>query len=406
MELKIGPTETVLPQVLEKMPPALHRLSCIHGTSPREHEVHLICSQTALQQIDSHSRSNLYSELGGFLLGEAFQKDGYLFVEVSAAIPALSDEHGPVHFTFTADAWANAHKVREEQYPGLKIVGWFHTHPNLGVFYSDDDVIVHSTAFSLPWHVGLVIDPIRDEAALFGWDGRRPETQPQVAPIPGFFELSDIRDQSQINWELIFHEGLQGMRSAALKSRVFEDFLPDIDSRDNAAGYLFLTMLLTLIFSIFYLLNWHERQADIDALTASVAISAETEMAAWEADGRQACEAPGLAIYSPAPDAILESGAVVPVVGTASQDGVYSYQLLSRQVDPGTLPQPDLLNQVGWETVEIFRSTQSQDAAIMAHINTDSFEPGRYLIQIKPIGDQADLDGANTVCLSSIEIIE
>ena len=103
------------------------------------------------------------------MLGRAFRSNGQAYVEVRAAIPAVTKDHGPVHFTFTADAWSQLHKDRSENYPDLDIVGWFHTHPDLGVFYSSDDVVVHSAAFTLPWHMGMVVDPIRKEAGFFGW---------------------------------------------------------------------------------------------------------------------------------------------------------------------------------------------------------------------------------------------
>jgi proteasome lid subunit RPN8/RPN11 len=149
--------------------PDLEEISVRHGRFPAEQEVVVILSQLALRQIAAHSNSNLDCEVGGAMLGHAFRSDGRTFVEVRAAIPAVTDDHGPFHFTFTADSWSQLHKDRDERYPDLDIVGWFHTHPDLGVFYSSDDVIVHSAAFTLPWHVGMVVDPIRKEAGVFGW---------------------------------------------------------------------------------------------------------------------------------------------------------------------------------------------------------------------------------------------
>ena len=89
--------------------------------------------------------------------------------EVKAALPAVSSDHGPVHFTFSADSWARLHRDRTAHYAQLDIIGWFHTHPGLGVFYSSDDVVVHTAAFTLPWHVGLVVDPLGNHASYFGW---------------------------------------------------------------------------------------------------------------------------------------------------------------------------------------------------------------------------------------------
>jgi proteasome lid subunit RPN8/RPN11 len=157
----------------------------LHGQQPPANQVVVSHRQQALSQIRAHSISNLRSELGGVLLGHAYRNGERLLVEVMAALPARNDDHGPVHFTFTADAWSQIHHDRAEKYPNLEIVGWFHTHPGLGVFYSSDDVVVHTAAFTLPWHVGLVVDPLGNHASYFGWqDG-------VLAPIVGYYEQLD-----------------------------------------------------------------------------------------------------------------------------------------------------------------------------------------------------------------------
>ena len=87
-----------------------------------------------------------YGELGGALLGHAYRYKTGVVVEVKAALPAVSSDHGPVHFTFSADSWSKLHRDRTAHYSNLDIIGWFHTHPDLGVFYSRDDVVVLSAA--------------------------------------------------------------------------------------------------------------------------------------------------------------------------------------------------------------------------------------------------------------------
>jgi len=49
------------------------------------------------------------------------------------------------------------------------IVGWYHSHPNLGVFFSDTDRATQSTFFNNLYALGLVIDPVRiDRKCFFG----------------------------------------------------------------------------------------------------------------------------------------------------------------------------------------------------------------------------------------------
>jgi len=183
---------------LPKRPTPLAEETCIlHGKQPESGQVLVLSSQQALQQISKHSQSNLQSEMGGVLLGHAYRDGDIMVVDIKAAIPAHSQDRGPVHFTFTADVWSQIHKDRAQHFSNLEIVGWFHTHPGLGVFYSSDDVVVHSAAFTLPWHVGLVVDPVRQEAAYFGWqDG-------ELTPITGYYELTDFQSTPIVNWQAV-----------------------------------------------------------------------------------------------------------------------------------------------------------------------------------------------------------
>jgi proteasome lid subunit RPN8/RPN11 len=173
----------------------------LHGRKPNSDQVQVAFSQKALLEIEEHSNSDLTRELGGALLGHALQKDDSTLVKVLASLPVITSDHGPVHFTFTADAWALLHSDKEKKYPDLDIVGWYHTHPDLGVFYSSDDVIVHSAAFVMPWHVGLVIDPIRGEAFLAGWQSNHVELV--LAGISGCYEILDLQETSLVNWRLV-----------------------------------------------------------------------------------------------------------------------------------------------------------------------------------------------------------
>lgn len=75
-----------------------------HGEVPAEGQPLVLMHQTAILQVIAHSRSNTDYELGGALLGHVYRYKKGIVVEVKAALPATSADHGPVHFTFTADA--------------------------------------------------------------------------------------------------------------------------------------------------------------------------------------------------------------------------------------------------------------------------------------------------------------
>lgn len=107
-------------------------------------------------------------EVGGLLLGESIEWPGmgydYPFAtEVTLAVPARQLSHSPVSLTMDTSVWHEARNIA----PHLKVVGWFHSHPDLGAFFSGTDRNTQQHFFRLPHQIGLVIDPFREEIACF-----------------------------------------------------------------------------------------------------------------------------------------------------------------------------------------------------------------------------------------------
>lgn len=247
-DVKIQSVAFELPQGL----PPLQDDCVLHGALPADRHPHVVMSQLALAQVRDHSLSNTQVELGGVLLGRAYQHNGQLFVEIDAAIPAATDDNGPVHFTFTADAWAQIH-VDRSAYPECDVVGWFHTHPDLGVFFSADDEVVHAAAFTQPWHVGLVVDPVRQTASFFGWAGD------VIRSVPGFYELipattgaADEVPRSVVSWDIEVDDSWYMPRSIAPRQLSASDSLPPISPWVGAilGGTALMISVATLILEL------------------------------------------------------------------------------------------------------------------------------------------------------------
>ncbi len=61
---------------------------------------------------------------------------------------------------------------RRASYPDKKTVGWYHSHPGLGVFLSGHDLFIQRGFFGDQlWYIALVVDPISKEQGVFAWDG-------------------------------------------------------------------------------------------------------------------------------------------------------------------------------------------------------------------------------------------
>jgi proteasome lid subunit RPN8/RPN11 len=297
----------------QKQPPLASK-GQLHGHPPDR--LCVIVSQAALQQLEAYSLGDTKRELGGALLGQAYRHGERLFVEIGAVLPADNHNHGPVHFTFSADSWSALQRAQAEQYPQLDMVGWFHTHPDLGVFYSSDDVVVHSAAFTLPWHVGLVLDPVRREGCFFGWqDG-------ELAALPGFYELLDEQPESVVDWRVVksavYHEmppPLSRTRQATLTSRQW--LTPYV--LWPAIGGSLLLLLLFLVAGLW--LGSLNRQ--VGALQqAVITLANETENAA-------ACPDPGLRLLVPVANGRITPGPI-SFIGTASHPDAHRYRLEGR----------------------------------------------------------------------------
>jgi proteasome lid subunit RPN8/RPN11 len=120
------------------------------------------------RDIQAHARSKPV-EIGGILVGEAYVDPitGHFLVDVVGSLPAIGAHGTGTYFKFTSEAWDYISNERARRYPDLVTVGWYHSHPGLGVFYSATDRASQEAFFHHPWNIGLVIDPVSNEIGAF-----------------------------------------------------------------------------------------------------------------------------------------------------------------------------------------------------------------------------------------------
>jgi proteasome lid subunit RPN8/RPN11 len=127
-----------------------------------------VWSEAARTALQKHAESSDL-EVAGLLAGRALvDADGTAVVQIEAAIPADKDvERSSVHVTFRPTAWDSLSPAIDDAVPGGALVGWYHTHPGLGAFFSSTDRRTQAGAFPQPWQLGLVVDPRSGEEAAF-----------------------------------------------------------------------------------------------------------------------------------------------------------------------------------------------------------------------------------------------
>jgi len=109
-------------------------------------------------------------EQGGLLLGEVFTLEGRpdpassRAVLLTQAVAAADFLGSGVSLRMESALWESARAARG---PLEIVVGWYHSHPGLGAFFSGTDRRTQAAFFNQPYSVGWVIDPFHAEQAVF-----------------------------------------------------------------------------------------------------------------------------------------------------------------------------------------------------------------------------------------------
>lgn len=112
-------------------------------------------------------------EAGGLLVGHQGVDSNGKYLLISGAIPATSAEGERLSLTFTHQAWDQMLADKERSHADRLVVGWYHTHPRLGVFLSANDLFIHQHFFAASMQIALVIDPSDFAWGIFHWEEHR-----------------------------------------------------------------------------------------------------------------------------------------------------------------------------------------------------------------------------------------
>ncbi|MGD8457868.1 MAG: Mov34/MPN/PAD-1 family protein [Anaerolineales bacterium] len=166
----------------------------------RPSPISMFVTQKAYVRICAHAGSDLENEVGGWMVGKqrTDNNTGEGFIVVEAVLPAVHVDHGSAHLTFTQDSQVAMYAMMEERYPGKDLVGWYHTHPKMGIFLSKYDHWLHKNFFKQPWQVALVVEPHSNVAGFFTWDS---EGKLDTRYYYGFYEINNGQARSVVHWK-------------------------------------------------------------------------------------------------------------------------------------------------------------------------------------------------------------
>jgi len=175
------------------------------GWSPLEKDgnaipaVQVFLTQRTFVRICAHAGSDLHNEVGGWLVGKTYldRETGTPFIVINTMLPAEFTLQGSAFLTFTQDSLVSLHATLAEDYPDMVLLGWFHTHPKMGVFFSEWDRWLHENFFPEKWQVGLVIEPF---SASGGFFLQQTNGTLDTRRYFGFYELYHRRKRSIVHW--------------------------------------------------------------------------------------------------------------------------------------------------------------------------------------------------------------
>ncbi len=134
----------------------------------------LAVGDTVLSAVLAHLSGQRH-ERGGLLLGTAHAlaytdaaRPGRILI--LAAVPATAGEASRIALRMDSTVWQSASAALtdlQRHEPEARIVGWYHSHPGLGAFFSETDRKTQRAFFSHPYSVGWVVDPFANEHAAF-----------------------------------------------------------------------------------------------------------------------------------------------------------------------------------------------------------------------------------------------
>ncbi len=175
------------------------------GTQPT---VSVFITQRAFVRLSAHAGSNLDHEVGGWLVGKwcVDVRDGGEFVVIEAALPAPFTRQGVASLTFTQESQVALLKIVEQRFAGKEVLGWYHTHPRMGVFLSSYDLWLHTHFFPEHYQVALVVEPW---TAMGGFFVRGEDGSLDTRRYYGFYELQNRTARSVVHWKNLYSPMMQ-----------------------------------------------------------------------------------------------------------------------------------------------------------------------------------------------------
>lgn len=119
---------------------------------------------------------NFENEIFGYLIGNILKWEEKVYIVIEELLFLLGAVYSDKYFTSQIEGTAGKYESKFQRLKkrtnnqDLRILGWFHSHPDFGCFLSSTDLKTQRYFFPESYQVALVVDPIRDEYQFFTLD--------------------------------------------------------------------------------------------------------------------------------------------------------------------------------------------------------------------------------------------
>lgn len=160
LSIKLSPTYDFIPQ--ESIMPINQRdkYAILQWGEVENKDLTIFIDAATFLDIREHAQKRTDREVGGFLIGKALQEKGNVFVLITHIMKVQEIQHKSGEFIFTHEVWKMIDSLLSERYLDEQLLGWYHTHPGIGVFLSPEDKFIQNNFFNHLWQVTLVLDPL------------------------------------------------------------------------------------------------------------------------------------------------------------------------------------------------------------------------------------------------------
>jgi proteasome lid subunit RPN8/RPN11 len=150
-------------------PPRTRIINPIHGQDGR---IEVYFSRTSMTKLITHCRNyaDKKLEVMGFLMGDVFRWKDRMFALVKDAV-TTDLESTSISVRFNKEGFPGLFSEMDKLDYNYIIVGWYHSHPGMGCFLSTKDIETQKRMFNKPYHIALVVDPLKKEMKAYKMRG-------------------------------------------------------------------------------------------------------------------------------------------------------------------------------------------------------------------------------------------